>query len=588
MTQPFEIGLTLAGAVSAGAYSAGVMDFLIEALDVWHAQKEEAATQVPRHEVRIKVMSGASAGSITAGVATAAMLHEHHPVHDPAHVGANRLYNTWVTGIDISKLLTLRDLQDEKEPVRSLLDSSELDHLAELALAQAGPVRRSYLADRLHLLFTVTNLRGVPYNLGFRGNYAAGHDFRMHGDHVHLVLGDTPQPTPGAIAMPWDKRQPGGKEGWHLLGQAALASSAFPIGLKPRTLEYDFGNLAEDLYWQRKWTTLDTQDEQEPCRYQQAEIAKAPQWVDPNGSEQAYPRKYDFVCVDGGSMNNEPLELARRILAAGDCRNPREGDKACRGLIMIDPFPDRIDDDIAHDHLIGAAVGLIGAWKAQSRFSAMDIELAQRPNVYSRYLIAPVRYQANGTMATWPIAGATAGAFGGFLSEDFRRHDFLLGRKNARAFLEKHFTLPETNPLFKNALGQWHNGWNEALAEKFGRDEDGRPYAGIGSRHLPIIPVMDSIGPDAPLPAWDTLYSHDRLDALNKPMRRRLSAVGQRLADKGFGDKPVPHGLIGLVVRVMDDKLADAAIETVRSELVKCGLLTARPKPQDNDWFLQN
>jgi hypothetical protein len=31
----FQIGLAMAGAVSAGAYSAGVFDFLIEALNDW-------------------------------------------------------------------------------------------------------------------------------------------------------------------------------------------------------------------------------------------------------------------------------------------------------------------------------------------------------------------------------------------------------------------------------------------------------------------------------------------------------------------------------------------------------------------------
>lgn len=36
----FEIGLVLSGAVSAGAYSSGVIDFLIEALDNWYQQKQ--------------------------------------------------------------------------------------------------------------------------------------------------------------------------------------------------------------------------------------------------------------------------------------------------------------------------------------------------------------------------------------------------------------------------------------------------------------------------------------------------------------------------------------------------------------------
>jgi hypothetical protein len=37
----FEIGFVLAGAISAGCYSAGVMDFMIEALDDYYAEREK-------------------------------------------------------------------------------------------------------------------------------------------------------------------------------------------------------------------------------------------------------------------------------------------------------------------------------------------------------------------------------------------------------------------------------------------------------------------------------------------------------------------------------------------------------------------
>ena len=36
----FEIGLVMAGSISAGAYMAGVMDFLIQALDQWEKDKD--------------------------------------------------------------------------------------------------------------------------------------------------------------------------------------------------------------------------------------------------------------------------------------------------------------------------------------------------------------------------------------------------------------------------------------------------------------------------------------------------------------------------------------------------------------------
>ena len=39
----FEIGLVMGGAVSAGAYTAGVLDFLFETLDAWEAAKKQEA-----------------------------------------------------------------------------------------------------------------------------------------------------------------------------------------------------------------------------------------------------------------------------------------------------------------------------------------------------------------------------------------------------------------------------------------------------------------------------------------------------------------------------------------------------------------
>ena len=51
----FQIGLT----ISAGAYTAGVLDFLVEALDAWEdARNGPNADTIPGHRVGIKVMSG--------------------------------------------------------------------------------------------------------------------------------------------------------------------------------------------------------------------------------------------------------------------------------------------------------------------------------------------------------------------------------------------------------------------------------------------------------------------------------------------------------------------------------------------------
>jgi len=69
---PFHIALNMAGAVSAGAYTAGVLDFLIDAVDAWYAVREAQRAQhgddietwtIPAHEVLLEVMTGASAAA---------------------------------------------------------------------------------------------------------------------------------------------------------------------------------------------------------------------------------------------------------------------------------------------------------------------------------------------------------------------------------------------------------------------------------------------------------------------------------------------------------------------------------------------
>ena len=58
---PFEIALVMAGAISGGAYTAGVLDFLIQAMDAWEEEKRLRPQDTLRHEVRLRAMSGSRA-----------------------------------------------------------------------------------------------------------------------------------------------------------------------------------------------------------------------------------------------------------------------------------------------------------------------------------------------------------------------------------------------------------------------------------------------------------------------------------------------------------------------------------------------
>lgn len=130
----YEIGVVLSGAISAGAYSAGVMDFLIEALDAYEAAKSRPDWDGPTHDVRIPIMAGASAGGMTAAIAAL------HTFRRPDHVWPgqappadtrNRLYSSWVRDIDILRLLETTDLDGAKASsgVKSALCCDVIDEI---------------------------------------------------------------------------------------------------------------------------------------------------------------------------------------------------------------------------------------------------------------------------------------------------------------------------------------------------------------------------------------------------------------------------------------------------------------------------
>ena len=90
---PFEIGICMAGAVSAGAYTAGVMDFLIQALDEWEKRKVEDPENTPLHDVVIPVLGGASAGGMTSIITANAIQQEIDPVKTIADIENGRKRN---------------------------------------------------------------------------------------------------------------------------------------------------------------------------------------------------------------------------------------------------------------------------------------------------------------------------------------------------------------------------------------------------------------------------------------------------------------------------------------------------------------
>lgn len=64
----FGIGLVMASAVFAGAYTGSVVDVFMEALETRHRRKAAGDLYAPTHRVPIRVLTGTSAGAIAAAV----------------------------------------------------------------------------------------------------------------------------------------------------------------------------------------------------------------------------------------------------------------------------------------------------------------------------------------------------------------------------------------------------------------------------------------------------------------------------------------------------------------------------------------
>lgn len=524
----FEFGLVLAGAVSAGAYTAGVVDYLIETLDRFEQQKrvdfeayglDFARWTVPPHSVRLRVAAGASAGSVV-GATLAVTARGKFPsgaslspgiAAQTSHASGklpephwNPLYNIWVRQLDIRAMLHTDDLaaigdQPCENPetgrneaairrLASLLNVQPLDRAAAQTVAfnlQPLPAARGWLGFGARFAFTVGNLGGIPYRYRLPGLEGAQFATTRHADLFRFRL-DNASATPVLEEGQGPQDSP-----WARIAEAALASAAFPVALqsrwlgKPATALHDSirldprVELSADPVGNRSWT-------------QAADIvAGYVNSTQPRG-------RLTFAAVDGGTMNNQPFEFVRQTLAGPLGQTPPEGNRADRAVVLIDPFPappaaeqelaaadPRAQQPDAPLPLLEVLPKLFSAYTAQARYDANDHVLAAEKGVYNQYMLSPMR--ADPTPDSWhtftgaeAIASGGLGAFAGFLSESFRHHDFLLGRRNAENFLRNYFSVTADNPLFRTPGRVGDSGKEQLQPTNF--------WAAKGNEHQPIGP----------------------------------------------------------------------------------------------------
>jgi len=273
---PYRLAITIAGAVSLGSFEAGVLFEVLDAL----GQHNDASS--PDARIYIDVLTGASAGGMTAAIAAHRMLYLAGELTAPYD---NVFYNTWVAGVDIDGLLPRKPTES---PSQSVLSSDFVRGVAQKFLLGRysgspvpAPVSHPALnpQGKLRMGLALSNLNG----LDFRRTLLSGGTFNYteFADEITFEIGKTTDSL----------------DAWNPVMNAAVACGAFPFAFRPCDVQRDIREF--DSPFLAPWPTS--------------------------------PR--NFTYTDGGVFQNQPIGLAKNLVDLIDDHQNSES----RSYLFVSP-----------------------------------------------------------------------------------------------------------------------------------------------------------------------------------------------------------------------------------------------------------
>ncbi|HTL67530.1 MAG TPA: patatin-like phospholipase family protein [Lacunisphaera sp.] len=271
-----RLALVIRGAVSLGSYEGGVLYELLRALE-HHNQRLPAGDA---RRISIDVLSGASAGSMTAAITSQVLLGGLDRLVDARQ---NPFYQAWVVDVSLAELLRYRS---GEYAGGSLLSGRFITELAEkhLGTPPAGtPHSARPTAGQLRLAFALSGLRGLDYDITREFNFPCT---KFQDEWCGAV-----DPAAPAAAD------------WAGIRAAAITSGAFPGAFPVRFLSRRRNEYNEDFL--------------SPVDWPPSQAVR------------------DLPYVDGGVFNNEPLGLAKSLVDEND----QHRDNDSRYYLYVSPSP---------------------------------------------------------------------------------------------------------------------------------------------------------------------------------------------------------------------------------------------------------
>jgi predicted acylesterase/phospholipase RssA len=455
-----RLALILSGAGSLGTFEAGVLTELLWTLEHTWRQPD------PSRRWTLDVVTGASAGAMTAALVARAVMADHRAVRS--------LHAAWVNDIDIRDLL-------REPPGTALLSKEPIRAIATRHLVAPAPdaIRAPYAPERLRLRFTLANMNGVDwrYPLARQGEEAFVATFFADGVRFDVTPANVRDPTL-----------------WERMRSGAIASGNFPLVFVPELLtrdERDFRDHSLSAF-PGTFTYCDGGlFDNEPVG-DAIDLA-----LEQDGGTIALDRAFVLVDANLNRSRHAATFTERETLLANAARlvamvrgeatvrdwlKSQRVNNECdwRDRILVDLISmvrdTRLDDAPAFSaRLYRSATDIVATKRAifPDRYPASYLDAAlertrethatrfegltplqQEILVRLIFLLNSVagldkKQQLNiGIIYTEPLltAGDTLGAFGGFFRREWREHDYRLGRRAARARLPGLLELEATPP----------------------------------------------------------------------------------------------------------------------------------------------
>lgn len=404
-----RLAVVISGAVSLGSYEAGVMYELLEAIALSNERLKKLAPQrYEQDRVVIDVITGASAGAMTAGILAQQLMFHGQALRKPY---ANPLYEAWVKKVNIDELLSVKPELHKY----SLLSTGVIDDIAAEYLRECpGPELDPHpaLDGTLSVGIAMANLNGFPLNIKGQSETFS---YSRYKDQFVCLISREPSPDGNEVVRlhelepfrqgagvswrpitgPSGSNRPNddndAREGWNQLRIMALSSGAFPFAFRSRRIKRVGGSPEGIMHTRDSQTKKDRGDSL---------------------------RDGDYLYTDGGVFENEPVGMAAELSSQIDAQRAGKQRKYLfvapgKRTFNQDPLLNRDDD------LLALVTALMAAIFGQSRYQdwitkGLEGELL--------------------TVTTSDVAliGDGFSAFGGFLEFDFRAYDYNVGRRTAR------------------------------------------------------------------------------------------------------------------------------------------------------------